>query len=306
MGSHEMTAAQVLFALIDAGTIPAQGALYEKAEMLIEEYEDNCNDGVRFSEFLGFVNKLREEGRRIILGIIQSFKQRLNYKPIKVEEVPSLVEYTGLVLDCRCSLEELVSLCSLHEVPDMAEGEEKVADLCFQIVQHARVVSRSKEAGLGSEVGFKVEEVQQLRLTYSQLTRNGALEVSKLHEFLSKIDCRFTEQFVENMIREVGTVTAPPAAGTHEIDRSFLESYTAKKRQTLIGRQSSASRKKTAQDITAATSKAMVMRVPMPISRIQVERSERFQTKTSEKTEKTESIKFDVFLRLCAFMIKQL
>eukprot|EP00929_Paragymnodinium_shiwhaense_P046120 TRINITY_DN23493_c0_g2_i2.p1 TRINITY_DN23493_c0_g2~~TRINITY_DN23493_c0_g2_i2.p1 ORF type:complete len:1012 (-),score=260.57 TRINITY_DN23493_c0_g2_i2:160-3195(-) len=312
---------QTPFALIEAGVVPGHGEPFDRVTTLCDDYEEQQgNTSVRFTEFLSFIHKHREESKRYARALLQAQKKKLNYKPIQSQELPSFIEDMGLVIDCIYTFEELVSLCTLahdEENDDRPDQEDVFLGVILHVVEHLRVVSRTKENMAGASHGYNTEEIQQLRIVFSQVSRTGATDAETLQSFLAshtekKDGTGRAEKYLEKIIRQV----AAYSTGTtdHEALDDDDEGFGHFPRPG--GRRSRASMSRLSMSrIGIANRGSMVqtpsrgkrdtvLKVPMPLvqASLKVEKCDRFQS--SKMNKKDQNIKFDSFLKICSMILR--
>jgi hypothetical protein len=252
---------QVLAALFDAGVMPTVGDMVDTANDIIEDYEERRemqDSQIRFAEFLGLVQRLREDGRRHLRAAMQALKPQKTTGCLKgakqdsgkqiekiyqTQDLPFLIDDLQLLSDVVYRFEELkqtIQLCEQdqqdhqHHEEDGESDEVKAANivnLLLEVLEIMRASSRAREKATGTSLGFNAMQMLNLRVSFTGLTKTGLLDATGLRSILRQINpnANLMDKDIEQIMQEVA------ANKDEEVGDSCLQMSSQMERQESNG-----------------------------------------------------------------------
>ncbi|CAE8601774.1 unnamed protein product, partial [Polarella glacialis] len=185
-GDAEITISQVMSCLFTCGALPTLGRVHSIAREYFEQKEDSSV--YRFFDFLKLVTHFRSEGYHFRQATFQSLFTVNNWPSnhtVNVEDVPQLMEKTGLCADCSCSVSDIAAVLEdCNQESETSFGLHKLLDMSGKVLEHLRASARQREDDVANQLGLATEHLLELRRSFSQLTNSGMVGKHEIRKIM--------------------------------------------------------------------------------------------------------------------------
>mmetsp|Transcript_126447 Transcript_126447/g.282616 ORF Transcript_126447/g.282616 Transcript_126447/m.282616 type:complete len:938 (-) Transcript_126447:145-2958(-) len=230
-----------VLALLRSGALPIAGDIFDQMLNLFSEHAHEDKTTFCFGDFLKILHAFREEETSQRRSAIQALLNSPGWSSttqIISDDVPELICELGSCMESCTSLAQISTIFEVcnKEISEYIDFTELVP-LVGRVTECSRAMARRVEGSIAETLGFKPEEIFELRVAYAGLSPTGVLSIQAVKEYLHQLNPSVTilDKEVEALMGEVSS-TIDSTSGriadvvqqtlqVSEPDRQMLEEF---------------------------------------------------------------------------------